>query len=107
MHLWASKLILKSSGETKKLRLLFNPLLSLSRFNSTGSCVFGTHESVVGVVVPRKRVKRPELHPSLTEGGRRVSVEAADVGAHQRDAEHAEAQQLCQQIHSIRMIYPW
>lgn len=42
-------------------------------------------------MVPRERIEGSELHPPLAQFHRGVAPEAADVGAHHRDAEQTEA----------------
>ncbi len=44
---------------------------------------------------PGKRIESPQLHPSLAERGRGVSVESADIRSHHRNAEDIEVQNPC------------
>jgi hypothetical protein len=44
------------------------------------------------VVVPHERVEGPQLHPARTQLLVRITKKPANVGPHQRDAEHVESQ---------------
>lgn len=57
-----------------------------------------TDYGIVGVVVARERVEGAELKPPQAQRRGRVTVEPANVGPHQRDAEQVEVQHISRGI---------
>lgn len=47
------------------------------------------------LLLPRKRIKSPELHPALTKANRRVAIEAANICTNHRNTQDIKVQNPC------------